>query len=211
MYLDIFKNFDKCRGYNKFDGMVYGFYIPGYAIFNLFPKYMFYECRANSAFLGTAYIHKDLDYIVKQDPFDPFSLKEPVYDLVTDKVDYAKIFYPVLSTSVSTPIGMKSSYVGYMKGNEKDKQLLFDGDIVSPKNIQVGVIGVVKKRVKATGSPAVVQIRPDSSFDTWPNYVNIEDFEWDIMGNIWETPELLCGWDGFTEKYDPFSLDDLSV
>lgn len=110
-------------------------------------------------------IFYDGDYIIKnlEHEYSDYELFMPDgYSVI--KVDYSKILCEIKSGTLSYPI-----CDGIDKTTNKNK-LIYNGDIVSPIGSSTNLIGIVQQ------NKIFIQKK----------WINIEDSNWYILGNIWE-------------------------
>lgn len=118
-----------------------------------------------------------------------------------DDENYSNI-HQVIYSSVSSPIGDK--YKDYdMKGK---LQYIYDGDLISPRGLDGDLIFIVREDYNQSGNPYGALKYPSLKYVDWPKWVDLDDFKWDIIGNIWQNKDLIVGWNWHKDWLDSYFL-----
>lgn len=133
--------------------------------------------------------------------------KGRIADIFSNKcidINYSKYIHAIDTETISYPLGL--SYLGYYKNETHG---LYEHDIVSPRGLDGDLIGIIKEDYYQSGHPFRVLLRPNPKYADWPKWIDLNDFAWDIIGDVWQNRELLGDWDwhmAWLEEYDPFAL-----
>ena len=190
------------RGFNLDVGMVYGDVVTGAFLLNYIAPSNPQDFDPDLGKLFGMVVYSNLEYIIPMtsDAHNPEFKYAAIKRHYCPEKKYTEPFYYVLRTSITQAVGYRC--FGYDGSGGGPATLIYEGDIVAPHDNQLGVIGIVKKRIDVSGSPYQVNIKPNPTFNYWPTWVDLDDFQWDIIGNLWETPELLGDWNGLAVKDD---------